>query len=349
MNRIKILSQQEVAGILDMRSVIEAVEQAYCCKSTGQAEVYPLICKMYENGGEFDIKSGECSGGDIFGLKLVCGFPQNVEKGLPRSNGIIVVYDFHNGLVQGIVDGVYITRIRTGAAGGIGAKYLARKDSQTLMVLGAGRIVLSQIAAVLEVMPRIKRVIICNPRHPEKAIELAQAVKKSLEEDFWSIYQGTGHYEEMMKKSDILYEAEEDVQKACAKSDIIITATSAREAVIQADWVKPGTHLSCMGADMPVKQELDDRIVAGARVFADDLEQVITVGECRPAYRKGTIRKSDITEIGKVIAKELPGRRSEEEITLFDSTGIAIQDLITAKTAIQIARQKGIGQDISLL
>lgn len=348
MNGIKILSQQEIKNSLDMQSVIEAVEQAYRYKSTDRAQVYPLICKMYENEGEFDIKSGECSGAGIFGLKLVCGFPENVKKGLPRSNGIIVVYDFSSGLVQGIVDGVYITRIRTGAAGGIGAKYLARWDSKTLMVLGAGRIVMSQIAAVLEVMPEIKKVVICNPRHPKKAEELAKTAKKSLEEDFWSLYQGTEHYDEMLKKSDIAYEADENVKAACQEADIIITATSAREAVLFDGWIKPGTHLSCMGADMPVKQELDENIIAGARLFADDIEQAVTVGECRKAYQSGKIQKTEITEIGKVIAGEKTGRSSEDEITVFDSTGIAIQDLITAKAAIQIACQNNTGRDIFL-
>lgn len=348
MSKIRVLNQQEVIGILDMKSVIGAVELAFQFKSGGAAEVYPLICKMYDNGGEFDIKSGECAGAGIFGLKLVCGFPENVSLGLPRSNGMIVVYDLKYGLVRGIVDGVYITRIRTGAAGGIGAGYLARKNSETLMILGAGRIVPAQIAATLETMAQIRKVMICNPRHPEKAQDLAAHMKAELEEHFIALYKGTDHYDEMMRKADIEYVSEKSVEKACAAADIIITATSAREALIRAEWVKPGTHLSCMGADMPVKQEIDEHLIAKASLFADDVEQVITVGECKAAYKKNMIRKESITEIGKVIGGEHPGRQTDEEITVFDSTGIAIQDLLTADTAVCIAAEKGIGLEIAL-
>ncbi len=348
MGKIRVLNQQEIVSVLDMQSVIEAVKKAFFYKSHSQAEVYPLICKMYENGGEFDIKSGECSGTDVFGLKLVCGFPENVSLGLPRSNGMIVVYDLHHGLVQGIVDGVYITRIRTGAAGGIGASYLARKNSKVLMILGAGRIVPAEIAATLEVMEEIEKVIICNPRHPEKAEQLAGNIKKQLEDKFISLYKGRPHYDEMMKKTDIEFIAEASVQKACEQADIIITATNAREAVIQSDWIRPGTHLSCMGSDMPVKQEIDERLIARASLFADDIEQVTTVGECKIAYKKSLIKKEQITEIGKVIAGEHPGRRNDEEITVFDSTGIAIQDLLTADTAIRISKEKKIGLEIEL-
>lgn len=348
MGEITILNQQQVIHILDMKSVIDAVEKAYLYKSNQQAELYPLICKMYEHGGEFDIKSGECAGAGVFGLKLVCGFPKNLEIGLPRSNGIIVVYDFENGLIHGIVDGVYITKIRTGAAGGIGLKYLARKESETLMILGAGRMAIAQAAAALEVMEGIKRIIICNPRHPQKAKELAGNMEDMLEKDYIALYKGTPHYETMCKRADITYEAMENVENACKEADIIITVTSAREALIQSEWIKPGTHLSCIGADMPQKQEIDEKLIARAKLFADDVTQVITVGECKIAFNQGLIRKENITEIGKVIAKSAIGRTNDEEITVFDSTGIAIQDLLTAEAAIRIATEKGIGVKVDL-
>ena len=348
MGKTVIMNQEEMIASLDMRSVMNAVEHAYMYKSDSKAEVYPLIVKMYDNGGEFDIKSGECSGADIFGLKLVCGFPENVKKGLPRSNGIIVVYDFTTGLIQGIVDGVYITNIRTGAAGGVGVKYLARKDSEVLMILGAGRMAPAQAAATLECMDHIRKIIICNPRHPQKGEVLASELRETLKKGFVDIYQGTDHYDEMMKKIDIEYTAEADMAKACSQADIIITVTSSREALIRADWVKSGTHLSCIGADMPVKQEIDEHLLPKATVFADDIEQVTTVGECKIAYREGILPKENITEIGKVILKEHPGRTSAKEITLFDSTGIAIQDLLTAKAGILLAKAKGIAREIDL-
>lgn len=197
-------------------------------------------------------------------------------------------------------------------------------------------------------MNEIEKVIICNPRHPEKAEQLAGNIKKQLKEEFISLYQGTTHYEEMLKKINIEFVSEASVQKACAEADIIITATNAREAVIQSEWIKTGTHLSCMGADMPVKQEIDEMLTARASLFADDIEQVTTVGECKIAYKKDMITKEQITEIGKVIAGEHPGRKSEEEITIFDSTGIAIQDLLTADTAIKTGREKNIGLEIEL-
>lgn len=348
MDGVIVLNQREVAESLDMQSVIQAVEEAFQFKSAGKAEVYPLICKMYDNGSEFDIKSGECSGANVLGLKLAGGYPLNVPLGLPRSNGIIVIFDYQHGLLKGILDSTYITRIRTGAAGGIGAKYLARKDSKTLTLLGAGRLAPYLVAAALEAMEHIEKVILCNPRHPQRGEEAAAGIKDLLLSQFVSRYLGTEKYDAALRKINITYLAEPDVQAACGEADIIITATNAREALIKSEWIKAGTHLSCMGADMPGKQEIDEKLVARARLFADDLEQVITVGECKVAYQRQLIQRGDILEIGQVIAGNAAGRTNDEEITIFDSTGIAIQDLLAGQAAIRIADQKNIGLRISL-
>ena len=348
MNTVTILNQEEVIKVLDMSSTIRAVENAYVFNSTKQAELYPLICKMYDNGGEFDIKSGECSGEKIFGLKLVCGFPENVKIGLPRSNGIIVVYDLNNGLIHGIVDGVYITKIRTGAAGAIGAKYLARKQSETLMILGTGRMALAEIAATLEVMDNIKKVIICNPRNKEKAVDFANNTKQKLIDEYISTYKNTEYYNTLLKKCDIEYTGTDDTKAACSESDIIITVTNAHESLINSDWIKSGTHISCIGADMPGKQELDENIMPKARLYADSISQVISVGEMKAAYNKKLIQDNDIIEIGNVINGSAQARISDNDITVFDSTGIAIQDLLTADAAISLAKERNIGTNILL-
>ena len=181
-------------------------------------------------------------------------------------------------------------------------------------------------------MKNIKRIIAANVHSPFKAEPFAKYAARRL---------GTDIPIETV-------ETMEELEEAVKISDIILTATPSREALIRAGWVKPGTHFSCIGSDMEGKQELEIELTAGAKVFADDLNQVVAVGECEKAVKAGLLKPEDITEIGKVILGEAPGRTSEDEITVFDSTGIGLQDLMTASMVIDRAKEKGIGRMLKI-
>jgi ornithine cyclodeaminase/alanine dehydrogenase len=227
--------------------------------------------------------------------------------------------------------------MRTGAAGAIGAKYLARKDSESLLMVGTGHQALFQIGATLTALPGISKVMVHSPRTKGKAEKFCEGVEENLRLMFPEL------------SFEATFEAANDLEKAVGVSDIIITATPSREAMILKEWVKPGTHISCIGADMSGKQEIDEKLYETARVFVDDFKQAATVGETETAVAKGIVSiEEPLSEIGVVIAGETDGRQSDKDITIFDSTGIALQDLMVSKLALDKAESLGIGDTIDL-
>ena len=328
MQEFILINQEEVASILDMKTVIAAVEKAYSLKVSGQAELFPIVCHEFSGeDSEFDIKSGSVDGAGAFGMKLVSAFYGNDVYGLPRLMGTILIFDRKTGTLKGMMDGTLITNMRTGAAGGVGAKYLARPGSENLVVLGTGAQAMPLIEATLEALGNIKKITVVNVHNQGKAGAFAEAVRDKV---------GSGF--EVCFAEDMA-----GLEVAVRSADVILTATPSKEAIIKSGWVKPGTHLSCIGSDMEGKQELDLELTGRAKLFADDVTQVVAVGECEKALKAGLVKAEDITEIGDVILGNKPGRTSDEDITIFDSTGIGLQDLMTASMVIDKAKEKGIG------
>ncbi|EJL40520.1 putative ornithine cyclodeaminase, mu-crystallin [Brevibacillus sp. CF112] len=345
----RVINQETTEDLLDMASVIEVVEQAYQMKSAQQATLFPMIFHEFVPGkADMDIKSGHLPQADVFGLKLVSWFGDNDQKGLPQLLGTVMVLDSRTGVPQGILSGEHITCMRTGAAGGIGAKYLARPESEHLLMIGTGHQAPFQIMATLMAIPNIKRVSISNPRSHAKAEKFAAEIKDKLLAKFVSKYKGD-EYERYAQKCEVEFVAVDDLEAATGQADVIITATPAREPFIRREWVRPGTHITCIGADMEGKQEIDERLFAVGRVFTDDIGQAVRVGETEIPLKKGLITEADIAaEIGSVISGHAAGRQSAEEITIFDSTGIAIQDLLTAQHILRMAESRGAGAIVDL-
>ena len=328
-----LLSRRDIESVLDMKSTIEGVREVYRLKSLGMTDVWPLISHDFENPrGVMDIKSGSVSGENIHGLKMLNSFPGNEAQGLPVFTGMLMIFDSLTGIPQGVMDASFITCMRTGAAGALGASLLCRPESENLFLLGAGRQALFQIAASLMLMPNIKKVFISDPLSCENARGFAASCREKLNKSFG------------IDASDVLFEAAEDMESALAKSDIVITVTPARSPVIKKAWIKPGTHLSCIGADMPGKEEIEPEIFTGARIFTDDTPQCLRCGELELAAAKGLVSAKDIAgEIGDIISGKIRGRLSSEDITIFDATGIAMLDLVTGKKAIERAKKMGLG------
>ncbi|HWQ79576.1 MAG TPA: ornithine cyclodeaminase family protein [Anaerovoracaceae bacterium] len=336
---LRVLNKEEIKEVLNMNDVIKIVEEVYRLKAEGGTTVFPLIFHEFEPGAaDMDIKSGWLKGYDIFGLKVVSWFGGNEKKGIPALIGIILVLDATTGTPIGILDGAHVTGMRTGASGAIGAKYLARSNSETLLMVGAGHIAAFEIAATLLLFPTVKNVMIHAPLHPEHADRLAASMPDILREEFGiTVDRGVG------------FHAVRDLENAVKDSDIIITATPSKTPLIKKEWVKPGTHFSCVGADMSGKEEIDPEIFADARVFTDDTEQCINVGEIEIPVARGILKREAIAgEIGDVVTGRVTGRESDGQITVFDATGTALLDLLTGKLALDAAAEKEIGTIVKL-
>ncbi len=337
--RISILSKDDLKEILEMPKVIEGVERVYKLKSSGKTVVWPYLEHHFtEYNAVTDVKSGVIYGDvNVHGLKLLNTFPLNSGKNLPPFNGLLMVFDSTTGLPCGIMDASYITCMRTGAAGAVGARALARHGSETLFVLGAGKQSAYQIAAMLISFPGLKKVYVADPMNSDNAEKFSVLLEKRLKEEF------------NIDSKGCIFSAAKNMQKALCESDIVVTVTPSGKPVIKKEWIKPGTHLSCIGADMLGKEEIEPEIFKGARIFCDDISQCINVGESEIPIKRGIIEKGDIAgEIGQVLSGEKEGRTSEEDITIFDATGIALLDLITAREAIEDARIKQLGSQVEI-
>lgn len=335
---IKVLKMEETKQLLKMGKVIETVKDVYRAKAQGDTEVFPLVFEEFEHDkAEMDIKSGWMKKEEIFGLKLVSWFADNEKKKIPTVLGTVMVFDAKTGAPKGVVDGTYITGVRTGACGAIGAKLLAREDSKNLFVLGAGNQAAYQIAATMILFPGLEKVRVADMLSAANAKSFVKNLPERLENEFG------------IDASKVTFEATNDLADAIPKSDIVITVTPSYEPVIKKEWVKPGTHFSCIGSDMAGKEEIDPEIFRGARVFADDIPQCLNVGEIEIPVKKGILKETEIAgEIGDILAGKTEGRQSDDQITIFDATGVALLDLATAMLALEESEKQQIGQTAEL-
>jgi len=348
---IRILNLEQTEKILDMKTVIEDIEKVYSMKSRGAGNLFPMIFHEFSPGvSDMDIKSGYLEDAGIFGLKLVSWFGSNAKKDLPLLTGTVMVFDLETGIPLGLLSAEHLTGMRTGAAGAIGAKYLAKKDSENLLIVGAGHQAAYQIAATLLTLDHIKKVRIVDPVNSENAIVLAAKIKSLLTNNFLTKYKkGSEDHKTAAEKYNVTFEAVTDIKSAVSDSDVIITVTPSRMPLIMNEWVKAGTHFSCVGADMSGKQEIDENIFCRAKIFVDDAAQAVSVGESEIPFKKGMISEGSIAgEIGELICGKKTGRSSDGDITIFDSTGIALQDLMTAARALKRAEEENAGIVVEL-
>lgn len=332
-----VLNKSEIMQVIEMGPTIEAVENVYKMKSAGEAVAWPTVYHIFEeNVRDLDIRSGFLPAAHTFGHKTIGFFGGNAEKGLPTLMATLCLFDEYTGALTGILDGAYITCVRTGAAGAIGAKYLARKDSKTLFILGAGNIAAYQIAATLTALPGINKVYIADLPFPENAVKFAAGICERLQDEFG------------IDASGVEFIATNEPAETVPQSDIVITVTPSRAPVIKKEWVRPGMHFSTVGSDMEGKEELDPEIFRGAKVFVDDKEHCLEAGEIEIPVKKGMIDPDEIHEMGELLMGKATGRTSDDEITVFDPTGMALLDIAAAKVAVELAEAKGLGSTIDL-
>lgn len=333
--KIVVLNREQVKASLNMADVFSRVEAAYRLKAAGETGVWPLVSHEFEKlDAVMDIRSGFVGGNiGLHGLKMLNNFPHNAKEGLPVFNGMLMLFDSRTGLPLGAMDASYITCMRTGAASALGVRALARRDAKILTVIGAGRQSAYQIAATLIAVPGIEEVNVCDPLDCENAKRFADALPQRLADEFG-----------IRDRACAVIRAREDIAGAVWDADAVITITPARRPIVRKEWVKPGTHFSCIGADMEGKEEIDPELFRGARVFADDIAQCVRVGEMEIPIKQGVIKQSDVAgELGQVLAGVIPGRTDDAQTTIFDATGLALLDLVTAKAAVEGAQRLGIG------
>jgi ornithine cyclodeaminase len=333
---VLILREPEIRALLDPEACIAAMEQAFAAYSTGQAQLPAVIHLDIPDGdassirGEIHVKAGYANGGPYYAVKIVSGFLNNPKLGLPANDGMVVVFDAQTGAPAAfLLDNGFITDFRTGAAGAVAAKYLARKKIAAVAVIGTGGQARYQIE-MLALQRNFSEVRIWG-RDPHKAKTCADELAKSRVIPACN------------------FAVSDSVQAAIEGADVVITVTATREPLVRAAWLKPGATLIAVGSDAPDKQELDVDVLARAdKIVADSIAQCIRLGEIHHAVERGAITKEKIyAELGEITAGIKPGRTSEGEIIVCDLTGVGVQDVAAASLVIECAKAKGIGQRIS--
>ena len=311
------VSEQMARDLVDQDAVTDAVSDSFVALASDSATCFPVVRETLGHAdATFGLKSGFDRAAAVLGVKAGGLWPGNAEKGMPNHQSTVVLFDEGSGVPSAVVRATYLTALRTAAASALSIRHLARREATTLGLVGAGGQAIFQLNAALKERP-FDRVLIVDPDE-DNAARLAEAARqRGLAAEI------TGP------------------QSLAARADVIITITPSRRAILEDRWVKDGTHLACMGADTVGKQEVEPALVGRARVFGDVAGQAVTLGECQHAFAAGMIGEDDITPLGLVIAGRRPGRVSQDDITVFDSTGIALQDLASARLAVKAATDAG--------
>lgn len=307
-----LLSGPEVEPLLTNADVLEAVREAFILHSRSQGRVFPVVREHLDTGGVFGIKSGDVQAQGLLGFKAAGFWPANRSLGGQPHQATVMLFDPATGRPTCLIDGNAITQARTGAAGALGLQHLARPDSMCLCVFGTGVQAHSHLGLALDVMPAVREVrYVTVDGVPHPSFEAAFA-RCTLRHD-------------------------DDINAAVAASDIVITATPGGGALFATAAVQPGTHVNAVGADTKGKRELPEGFLTRARVFVDDRDQSRQIGECQ------WYDDLPVTEIGDVLTGQAQVLRNPADITVFDMTGLALQDLMVARMLHRRATQDGCG------
>lgn len=322
-----LLTRQDVSEVLSLADCIAAVENAFKLHAEGRTSP-PGILGLHSHDGGFHIKAGVMElSRSYFAAKLNANFPQNPRRfGLPLIQGVLVLFDGENGRPLALMDSMEITIIRTGAATGVAAKYLARSGPTTITICGCGNQGLVSLRAIAGVR-QLKNAFVFD-------------TDRSQAERF---------AEQMSTELGIEVQAVADLPKAVGQSEICVTCTPAKKYFLRKDDVAAGTFIAAVGADNEEKQELDPALLAAGKVVVDLVDQCATIGELHHALDAGLMTKDQVhAELGEIIAGRRAGRTRDDEIIIFDSTGTALQDVAAAAIVYERAVETGRGLEIDL-
>lgn len=330
---ITILRKNDIEEVFSMKNAIRASKDALEIYSKGQSDV-PLrtVLDVNNQDAESIYMPGYAEGARALGIKIVSVFPNNSKKGLNTVPATMILVDEETGEVSSIMDGTYLTQLRTGAVAGAATDILARKNSKIFGIIGTGGQAPSQIEAVLSVRD-IEIVKIYN-RKFKKAEEFAKDMTKRFSEDY-----------------NVKIVAAKTPEETVKDADIITTVTTAKTPVFNGEHIKKGAHINAVGSFKPDMQEIDELTLTSAdKVYVDTKDGVLNEsGDFIIPIKNNKFKEGEIRgELGEVISKKVVGRENDDEITLFDTTGSGILDIVTARRIYENARSKESGQIIEL-
>ncbi|MCS7233708.1 MAG: ornithine cyclodeaminase family protein [Synergistetes bacterium] len=319
-----VITRDDVRKVITMRDAIEAVKRGFALFSQSKA-IIPLrvSIKLGDNATLF--MPGATLEDKCAGVKVVSVCPFNPQRGLPLINAAVLIIDGETGVPQALIEGSTVTTIRTGAAGGAAAEALSNEDSKVALVIGAGVQGRIQIEALSEV----------------RDIELVYVYDiDTLKAEIYA--------KEMTDKMRLKVMAVRDYESVIPEADVIITATTSNKPVLRGKYIKEGVHINAIGSYTPDMKELDIEVFKRASVVAVDSKEAVLeeAGEVIEALREAVLKKEDIVEIGEILAGVKAGRRSKEEITVFKTVGIAVEDVVVGKLIYERAKEKGVGIEI---
>lgn len=320
-----ILNGATIKKIVGIKDAIKAVEKAFGYFGKGKTQMPPKVyIHLDKHKGDFRAMPAYVEGFKGCGIKWVNVHPGNKRKGLPTVMAVIILSDPASGFPLCIMDATYATALRTGAAGGVAAKYLARQNSRKIGLVGCGVQARTQFLALNELF-NIKEVNIWGYNRQE----------------------ATGFRKDMKNLKSMDIEIKDTIKECVEDCDIVVTTTPSRKPLVKLKWLKKGVHINAIGADARGKEELDPKILKKAKIVVDAWEQASHSGEINVPLKKGIISKRDIyANIGEIVAGGKKGRTKKGEITVFDSTGLAIQDVAIANIIYRKAKAKKRGRTV---
>lgn len=317
-----IVPEALIAGLVTPEDAFTAIEACFASMSRGDAYNFPVVREALGEGRQYGFKSGLDRAGGQMGVKAGGYFPGNAERGMINHQSSVFLFDPQSGRPVAMVGGNLLTALRTAAASAISIDRLARKDAKVLGMVGAGHQAGFQLRAAARAR-KFDRVIAWN-LHPDMLPKLGE-IAAELGLPFEAV-----PLERMVE------------------ADVIVTITSSPAASLMSAHVSPGTHIACMGTDTKGKQEVEAALLARAQVFTDEVAQSVSIGESQHAVGAGLIAEGDIVPLGDVITGKHAGRSGPEAITVFDGTGVGLQDLAVAGMAVLRAREQGMGVEVSV-
>jgi alanine dehydrogenase len=317
-----IVPEREIANLMTREAAFVAVEGVFAAMASKDAYNFPVIREAIgHEDALYGFKGGFDRAGMALGLKAGGYWPNNLEKqGAINHQSTVFLFDPDTGMVRAMVGGNLLTALRTAAASSVSIKHLARKDAKVMGMVGAGHQATFQLRAALE-QRDFEKVIGWN-YHPEMLPNI----------------------EKVAKEAGVPFEAVR--LERMVEADVVISITSTFAPSIMADHISAGTHIACMGTDTKGKQEVEAALLARATVFTDEVAQSVSIGEAQHAVGEGLITQADVHQLGAVINGTHAGRTSDTEITLFDGTGVGLQDLAVAASVVDLAVKSGVAIEV---
>jgi len=317
-----IVPEAAIGGLVSRQQAFDAVEQVFASMARRSATNFPVIREAIGHADAlYGFKSGFDRDSLALGLKSGGYWPGNADKGLTNHQSTVFLFDADTGRCRAVVGGNLLTALRTAAASAVSIKHLAPPGARVLGMIGAGHQSPFQMRAAVE-QRTFERVIGWN-YHPEMLSRLAETAD-ALGLPFEAV----------------------DLPTLGEQADVIVSITSSFDPILMDAHVSDPTHIAAMGTDTKGKQELDPALVARAARFTDEVAQSVSLGECQHAVAAGYVAADSIAEIGAVINGDHPGRRAETEVTLFDGTGVGLQDLAVANAAVELALRQGVAMEV---